>query len=195
MGYIHQSTATRQERKSTLERAGSQGDGSLPNFRDITLERSAMIWNGTLKVVVIIIVGVIALTFGICEALQKADGSTPSKTGDSRSEDSSGAARLGISSADVHQSVKNDVSQRLSLHGGVKREIEESTQGEPRDVGLTRSSPTVRAAGAAVEQKSKGTPPSALRVESFCGLGFGFEGRQGKANVRNPSANHLSARP
>ena len=45
---------------------------------------------------------------------------------------------------------------------------------------------------AAVEQTSHGTRPSAQLAESFDGLGFGFEGPQGKANLRNPSDNTIA---
>jgi len=48
---------------------------------------------------------------------------------------------------------------------------------------------------AAVEQTSPGTRQSAGVVESFDGLGFGFEGPQGKANLRNPSDNTLAVGP
>jgi hypothetical protein len=50
-------------------------------------------------------------------------------------------------------------------------------------------------AGMAVEQKSQGSRPSAQLVESFDGLGFGFEGPQGKANLRNPSDNTIAVGP
>ena len=42
-------------------------------------------------------------------------------------------------------------------------------------------------AGVAVEQRSQGT--------RFDGLGFGFEGPQGKANLRNPSDNTIAVGP
>ena len=58
--------------------------------------------------------------------------------------------------------------------------------------GATRPIP---AAGAAVEQRSQGSRPSAQLVESFDGLGFGFEGPQGKANLRNPSDNTIAVGP
>src|SRR5262245_53726325 len=45
---------------------------------------------------------------------------------------------------------------------------------------------------AAVEQKSQGTRPAAQLIESFDGLGVGFEGPQGTANLRNPSDNSLA---
>jgi hypothetical protein len=48
---------------------------------------------------------------------------------------------------------------------------------------------------AAVEQTSQGTRPAATLVESFDGLGIGFEGPQGTANLRNPSDNSLAVGP
>jgi hypothetical protein len=53
----------------------------------------------------------------------------------------------------------------------------------------------VTPASAAVEQKSQGTKPAAKLVESFDGLGYGFEGPQGTANLRNPSDNTLAVGP
>lgn len=46
-----------------------------------------------------------------------------------------------------------------------------------------------------VEQRSQGTRSSAELAESFDGLGFGFEGPQGKANLRNPSDNTIAVGP
>ena len=46
-----------------------------------------------------------------------------------------------------------------------------------------------------VEQTSQGTRPPAALVESFDGLGFGFQGPQGTANFRNPSDNSLAVGP
>lgn len=59
------------------------------------------------------------------------------------------------------------------------------------------SKPTspLTAAAAPVEQKSQGTRPPAKLVESFDGLGVGFQGPQGTANVRNPSDNSLAVGP
>ena len=45
---------------------------------------------------------------------------------------------------------------------------------------------------AAVEQRAEGTRPGTVLVESFDGLGAGFEGPQGTANLRNPSDNSLA---
>ncbi len=51
---------------------------------------------------------------------------------------------------------------------------------------------TAPAGSAAVEQTAHGDKPSAVLVESFDGLGVGFEGPQGTANFRNPSDNALA---
>ncbi len=50
-------------------------------------------------------------------------------------------------------------------------------------------------AGAAVEQRSQGTKPGAVLVESFDGLGAGFEGPHGTSTGRNPSDNSLAVGP
>jgi hypothetical protein len=46
-----------------------------------------------------------------------------------------------------------------------------------------------------IEQTSQGTRPPAELVESFDGLGVGFEGPQGPATGRNPSDNSLAVGP
>src|SRR5215470_17708733 len=53
----------------------------------------------------------------------------------------------------------------------------------------------IPAGGLAVEQRSAGTRSAAQLAESFDGLGFGFEGPQGKANLRNPSDNTIAVGP
>ena len=59
--------------------------------------------------------------------------------------------------------------------------------------------PTITPAGAAVEQTSQGERPAAPLIESFDGLGVGFEGPQAtpaaRAFNRNPSDNSLAAGP
>ena len=55
--------------------------------------------------------------------------------------------------------------------------------------------PTISAAGAAVEQTTQGRRAAVPPLESFDGLGFGFEGPQGTANFRNPSDNSLAVGP
>src|SRR3954467_11326181 len=46
-----------------------------------------------------------------------------------------------------------------------------------------------------IEQTSQGTRPGAVLVDSFDGMGVGFEGPQGKYEGRNPSDNSLAAGP
>jgi len=53
--------------------------------------------------------------------------------------------------------------------------------------------PVITAAGAAVEQTSQGERPSPPLIESFDGLGAGFEGPNGTTTFRNPSDNSLAA--
>ncbi|PYY10514.1 MAG: hypothetical protein DMG69_06395 [Acidobacteria bacterium] len=55
--------------------------------------------------------------------------------------------------------------------------------------------PTLNPAGIAVEQTLQGTRPAAPVLESFDGLGAGFEGPQGTASFRNPSDNSLAVGP
>ena len=54
---------------------------------------------------------------------------------------------------------------------------------------------TTPAGSAAVEQRSQGQQPGATLVDSFDGLGVGFEGPQGSASLRNPSDNSLAVGP
>lgn len=55
--------------------------------------------------------------------------------------------------------------------------------------------PTLSAAGIAIEQTSQGVRPAVPLLESFDGLGAGFEGPQGTADFRNPSDNSLAVGP
>src|SRR5438477_10304026 len=115
----------------------------------------------TLKGKCTIAVAVIALTLGIYGAWEKT-GTTPSKAIGSTLGDSS-TTRVRIGSAEVHHSLNNDVSQRLSSASQPVRRsdeaIEQSTQAESRDVRLTLSSPPVAAASAAIEQTAQGPRP------------------------------------
>jgi hypothetical protein len=54
---------------------------------------------------------------------------------------------------------------------------------------------TTPAGAGAVEQTSPGTKAPATLVESFDGLGFGFDGPQGTSAARNPSDNSLAVGP
>jgi hypothetical protein len=55
--------------------------------------------------------------------------------------------------------------------------------------------PAVAPAGAAIEQTIPGTAPGPELVESFDGMGLGFSGPQGSAQVRNPSDDSLAVGP
>lgn len=55
--------------------------------------------------------------------------------------------------------------------------------------------PPRNAAGAAIEQTSPGTRDAAVLVDSFDGLGVGFEGPHGASRGRNPSDNSLAVGP
>jgi hypothetical protein len=55
--------------------------------------------------------------------------------------------------------------------------------------------PPVSPEGAAVEQTTPGALPGLELIESFDGLGLGFSGPQGAAQVRNPSDNSLAVGP
>jgi hypothetical protein len=55
--------------------------------------------------------------------------------------------------------------------------------------------PTLTPAGIAVEQTSQGARPAVPLIESFDGLGAGFEGPQGTTNFRNPSDSSLAVGP
>ena len=68
-----------------------------------------------------------------------------------------------------------------------EREREEASDVIPRM--------TTPAGSAAVEQTTFGTKPPARLVASFDGLGVGFTGPQGSANLRNPSDNTLAVGP
>ncbi len=49
--------------------------------------------------------------------------------------------------------------------------------------------------GEAIEQTAPGTHPPPALIDSFDGLGVGFEGPQGTASLRNPSDNSLAVGP
>jgi hypothetical protein len=114
-----------------------------------------------------------------------------------------------ISLVEVHQSVRNDLSQPLLTQAHAKEASATSDPGETTSIGLSPESRDeedeeerddeshfsvgpIPPAGVAVEQRAQGARPAAQLVSSFDGLGFGFEGPQGKTNVRNPSDNTLA---
>jgi len=80
-------------------------------------------------------------------------------------------------------------SVALMLAAGVER----AQQGPPAPTPYV--TPPIAPAAAAIEQTSHGKEAGVRLVESFDGLGLGFSGPQGVANVRNPSDNSLAVGP
>jgi len=101
----------------------------------------------------------------------------------------------------VHQAARSDVSRPFAKLGAsyalTADEGADAALLQPqRSDGKTGTNPApIPAAGAPVEQRTQGRRAPAQLVESFDGLGAGFEGPQGKANVRNPSDNSLAVGP
>ena len=112
----------------------------------------------------------------------------------------------------VQQAVRTDISKRLgsitntpegdrvNFNIGVYSLASDEEHEEPEQTQRPTPTPTpqmtpVTPASAAVEQKTQGSKPAARIVESFDGLGFGFQGPQGGANLRNPSDNTLAVGP
>ena len=101
----------------------------------------------------------------------------------------------------VHEAVRSDVSRpfakQLASHALAANFDKEAGAAQLQRIeAKTRTDPaTMPAAGAAVEQRTQGHRAPAQVVESFDGLGVGFEGPQGKANVRSPSDNSLAVGP
>jgi len=69
------------------------------------------------------------------------------------------------------------------------------TGSDPSQESVRATATALAPPGEAVEQKSQGARSPAQLVESFDGLGFGFTGPQGQANLRNPSDNTLAVGP
>jgi hypothetical protein len=117
----------------------------------------------------------------------------------------------------VHRAIRQDVSlplasQRGSTEGTVVTDCKgagcgnspgalfdgQDTEQEKRPdeaIPPPTPPPTLSPEGIAVEQRSQGTRPAAPLLESFDGLGAGFEGPQGTTTFRNPSDNSLAVGP
>lgn len=93
----------------------------------------------------------------------------------------------------VRLAVTHDISKPLGALV-VNNALSETMQQGPATP-ITPPVITVPPGAAAVEQRSQGTRPAATLVESFDGLGVGFEGPQGTATLRNPSDNSLAVGP
>ncbi len=133
-----------------------------------------------------------------------------------RSAHSQGAGQ-GAGAVLVHRAMKYDISQPLaSMRELSDRTVLADCEGaacgtspsasiDDPDVAQERRpeepipppapSPTLSPAGIAVEQTSQGTRPAVPMLESFDGLGAGFEGPHGRTTFRNPSDNSLAVGP
>jgi len=122
-----------------------------------------------------------------------------------------------VGAAFVHKAIKYDISlplglQRESADGTALADCEgagcrtspgplldgpDAAQEEKPEEAIPPPTPppTLSPAGIAVEQRSQGTRPAAPLLESFDGLGAGFEGPQGTTTFRNPSDNSLAVGP
>jgi len=80
---------------------------------------------------------------------------------------------------------------------GVSADDSDAAQEQSREEAIPPpiQPPTLSPAGIAVEQTSQGARPAVPLLESFDGLGAGFEGPQGTTNFRNPSDNSLAVGP
>ena len=117
----------------------------------------------------------------------------------------------------VHKAARYDVSRPLALEGesadgtapadcegagcgtspGFLRDDPNAEQEKRPDEAIPppTPAPTLTPAGIAVEQRYQGTRPAASVLESFDGLGAGFEGPQGTTSFHNPSDNSMAVGP
>jgi hypothetical protein len=97
----------------------------------------------------------------------------------------------------AHRSAERAPGIRTS-EGDEHPDAGRASAGSPRGPDVEAPPPAVMAVpvgSAAIEQTSHGPRPSARLVASFDGLGFGFEGPQGRAALRNPSDNSVAVGP
>jgi hypothetical protein len=76
-----------------------------------------------------------------------------------------------------------------------EEEVGEEARQQPAAAPIVSPVITTPPGSAAIEQTAHGAKSGPLLVESFDGLGVGFAGPQGTANLRNPSDNTLAVGP
>jgi hypothetical protein len=107
-----------------------------------------------------------------------------------------GLVFVSLRSKGSHDDGARSAAERVAPPEDDNEEGERVKEGQqPAAVPIVPPVITTPAGSGAVEQTSQGTQPSAVLVESFDGLGVGFDGPQGKTNVRNPSDNTLAVGP
>jgi hypothetical protein len=97
----------------------------------------------------------------------------------------------------VHRPVRSDVSPPVGgpVAAATGTDRDSSALQQPSAAPIVPPVITTPAGSKAVEQTTHGTRPPAVLVESFDGLGVGFEGPHGTASLRNPSDNTLAVGP
>ena len=97
----------------------------------------------------------------------------------------------------TRSAVAHDTSGRLAPDADSDPDaaVDPDQQAPPARSGGAPSEAPHNPDGAKVEQTSMGAKPALPIVESFDGLGVGFDGPQGTANARNPSDNSLAVGP
>jgi hypothetical protein len=130
-----------------------------------------------------------------------------SHTGGVSSDSHRGSSEMTTGSVTVHRAIRFDVSSPLALlrssdTATLPPDCEGAACGtSPGDPNENQKPeepvppPVIPPASTAVEQTWQGTRPAAPLLESFDGLGAGFEGPQGTTTFRNPSDNSLAVGP
>jgi hypothetical protein len=95
--------------------------------------------------------------------------------------------------ASVNHAVAFDESTRLARPAQESGDVAFAGQG--RGAPITPPTISVPAGSAAAEQTRQGSGPAPVLVESFDGIGIGFEGPHGPGRFRNPSDNSLAVGP
>jgi len=85
--------------------------------------------------------------------------------------------------------------QRSPLQESEEAGADGQERGREEPIPPSTPPPTLSAEEIALEQTSQGTRPAVPLLESFDGLGTGFQGPQGTASFRNPSDNSLAVGP
>src|SRR5262249_13362264 len=100
-----------------------------------------------------------------------------------------------LTNSDTGSAVADCKGLRCGTSPGAASDDPDDDDKTPEPIPPPLPPPTLSPAGIAVEQTSQGPEPAAPVLDSFDGLGAGFEGPQGKSSFRNPSDNSLAVGP
>ncbi|PWT96280.1 MAG: hypothetical protein C5B55_00185 [Blastocatellia bacterium] len=100
-----------------------------------------------------------------------------------------------LASSERNSLVQGVTPNTITVHTNERHDVSASLGDQSTKSTNAHKSPTPSPSTNNVEQRSPGNRPSAEIVASFDGLGYGFGGPQGVANVRNPSDNSLAVGP